>query len=95
MSILQEIKEIAAKTTNPYLEKKIKDGQKVIGYFCSYVPEEIIHAAGMVPYRMRAVDSSGTSKGDIYFSSLNCTFVRHCLIRQCRGTLISWTELYS
>ena len=28
------------------------DGGRVIGFFCSYVPEELIHAAGAMPYRV-------------------------------------------
>ena len=27
-------------------------GRKIIGYFCSYTPEEIIHAAGAHPLRL-------------------------------------------
>lgn len=27
-------------------------GGRVVGYLCTYVPEEIIHAAGMLPYRV-------------------------------------------
>ncbi len=62
-----------------------KSGRKIIGYFCSYFPEEIVHAAGFVPYRMRAVGSTGTTKGDIYFSSLNCTFVKRCFDKALHG----------
>ena len=28
-------------------------GGKVMGYFCTYAPEEIIYAAGMLPYSLR------------------------------------------
>lgn len=76
MKILQEIRDISLKGYNNYLRKAKDDGKKIIGYFCSYFPEEIVHAAGFVPYRMRACESIDTSLGDIYFSSLNCTFVR-------------------
>ena len=85
MEILKEIEETAKRTCNPCLEKAKRSGKRIIGYFCSYVPEELIHAAGLIPYRMRAVESSGTSLGDSYFSSTNCTFVRHCLDKGLRG----------
>jgi benzoyl-CoA reductase subunit C len=85
MDIFEKIKNMAKKDTNEFLEGAIKNGKKAIGYFCSYVPEEIIHAAGFVPYRMRAVASNGTSKGDIYFSAINCTFVRHCFNKALQG----------
>lgn len=78
MDIIQKFKDIAAIDFNPQLEKAQNEGSKIMGYFCSYIPEEVIHAAGFIPYRMRTAETEGTSKGDVYFSSLNCTFVRHC-----------------
>ena len=85
MNVFEKIKIIARQDSNEFLENAIKKGKKAIGYFCSYVPEEILHAAGFVPYRMRAVASNGTSKGDVYFSSINCTFVRHCFHKALQG----------
>ncbi len=85
MDIFEKIKLIAARDRNEYLDSAIDSGKKVIGYFCSYVPEEIIHAAGFVPYRMRAVDSKGTSKGSIYYSSINCSFVKSCFGKALEG----------
>ena len=61
-TILDETKELASSTCNQYLDEVKKQGRGVIGYFCSYMPEEIIHAAGFVPYRMRAVESKGTTR---------------------------------
>ncbi len=49
------IRELGGRDHNEHLASARAEGKRVIGYFCSYVPEEIIHAAGMVPYRMRAV----------------------------------------
>ncbi|MGE5422795.1 MAG: 2-hydroxyacyl-CoA dehydratase subunit D [Ignavibacteriales bacterium] len=85
MEIFNEVQEIARNTSNVYLEEALKSGRRIIGYFCSYVPEEVIHAAGFVPYRMRAVDSKGTTQADAYFSPLNCTFVRNCFDKALRG----------
>jgi len=28
-----------------------EQGKKVVGWICPYVPEELIHAAGMLPFR--------------------------------------------
>jgi benzoyl-CoA reductase/2-hydroxyglutaryl-CoA dehydratase subunit BcrC/BadD/HgdB len=77
MKILDTIRQSAAMTQNDYLKSAKASGQRIMGYFCAYIPEEIIHAAGYVPYRMRAVQSTGTTMGDTWFSSINCTFVRH------------------
>jgi len=84
-TILDETKELASSTGNRYLKEVRKQGKSIIGYFCSYMPEEIIHAAGFVPYRMRAVESKGTTKADAYYSSINCTFVKHCFNKVLNG----------
>ncbi|HOO73192.1 MAG TPA: 2-hydroxyacyl-CoA dehydratase family protein [Spirochaetota bacterium] len=85
MDVFDTIKAISASDHNEFLDAAIKGGAGVIGYFCSYVPEEIIHASGMVPYRMRAVNSGGTRKGSVYYSALNCSFVRACFGKVLEG----------
>ena len=84
-TILDETRELASSTHNHYLEEAKRQGKKIIGYFCSYMPEEIIHAAGFVPYRMRAVESKGTTRADAYYSSINCTFVKLCFNKALNG----------
>jgi len=84
-TILDETRELAKSTGNRYLEEARKNGKKIIGYFCSYMPEEIIHAAGLVPYRLRAVESKGTTRADAYYSSINCTFVKLCFNKALNG----------
>jgi len=84
-TILDETKELASSTYNRYLKEAKKQGKKIIGYFCSYMPEEILHAAGFVPYRMRAVEHSGTTRADAYYSSINCTFVKLCFNKALTG----------
>ncbi|MEA3221769.1 MAG: 2-hydroxyacyl-CoA dehydratase family protein, partial [Thermodesulfobacteriota bacterium] len=78
MGTLDLFKEIAQTNYNKYLEDAKSKGTKIIGYFCN-VPEEIIMAAGMIPYRMRAVESTKTTLGDIWYSTINCSFPRNCL----------------
>lgn len=59
--------------------KQFKEsGKKVIGWMCIYVPEEIFHAAGMLPIRVLGVPGK-TMKADAYFSSNMCSFTRSCL----------------
>lgn len=84
-TILDEIKELAVSTSNRYLEEAKKQDKGIIGYFCSYMPEEIVHAAGFIPYRLRAVGSKSTTKADAYYSSINCTFVKHCFNKALNG----------
>jgi benzoyl-CoA reductase/2-hydroxyglutaryl-CoA dehydratase subunit BcrC/BadD/HgdB len=85
MDIFEKIKQISGSDRNEYLDAALNSGRKAIGYFCSYVPEEIIHAAGFVPYRMRAVNSRGTAKGGIYYSSINCSFAKTCFGKALEG----------
>ena len=53
-----------------------KDGKKVVGHRCMYVPEEIIHAAGMLPYPTFGTPEPIT-KADSYFQPCACEFVRN------------------
>jgi len=75
---LQQFQEATETIVNPELKKWIDQGGKVMGYFCSYGPEEVITAAGMLPIRMRATGSTSTELADAYLSSINCSFCRHC-----------------
>jgi len=74
----QEFSNAAETLVNPVLQHWKDQGGKVIGYFCSTVPEEIITAAGLTPFRMRATGSTGTEESDAFYSSINCSFPRHC-----------------
>jgi bzd-type benzoyl-CoA reductase N subunit len=64
---------------NPALKKEKDKGTKIIGYFCSYGPAEVITAAGMIPFRIRAIGSKGTDLSDAYLSNINCSFCRNAL----------------
>ena len=86
MTVLQELSELSKQISNPYIDNWQKQGNKTIGYFCSYIPEEIILAAGMLPYRVRATGSTETTLGDAYMGAFNCSFIRHCLDQALRGS---------
>ncbi len=77
MSVIHQFRKIAKEPFNPYLRDYKGKGGKIVGIFCSYVPEELVAAAGMVPFRMRAVGSTKTTLGDTWFSSFNCSYARH------------------
>jgi bcr-type benzoyl-CoA reductase subunit C len=61
-------------------------GHRAMGYFCTYVPEEIIHAAGFVPLRIR---SSGKppSRADAHMQSYTCALCRSALDQALHGDL--------
>ncbi|MHA1689509.1 MAG: 2-hydroxyacyl-CoA dehydratase [Promethearchaeota archaeon] len=71
---------------NPYLnEGQTNYHKKIIGYYCTYIPEEIIHAAGLLPFRIRATGHDSTELGDIYMVRFTCSFVRATLDLALRG----------
>jgi benzoyl-CoA reductase subunit C len=82
---LQEFKEAAARLTNPALEEWKSRGGKVMGCMYHFIPEELITAAGAMPYRMRATGSTGTELSEARFTQVNCTFVRHLFDSGMRG----------
>ena len=71
--------EAAATLAGPALQSWKERGGKVVGFFCSMVPEELFMAAGLLPFRMRATGSTGTDLADAYLTRLNCSFPRNCL----------------
>lgn len=55
-------------------------GQRVIGWLCTYVPEEVIHAAGMQPIRIIGHSHEAElDDGNAYLYVNNCSFSRSCL----------------
>jgi len=85
--LLKEFKEIANNLINPALQSWKNQNGKVIGCMYPFIPEEIISAAGMLPYRMKATNSSGTELSESCFSQINCTYVRHLFDLGMRGEL--------
>ena len=79
MKALEELIQLSSMSFNSAVMDYKKQGRRVIGFFCSYVPEEIIYAGGMLPYRIRPTGCTETTSADAYMSRLNCTFVRSCL----------------
>lgn len=70
---------------NPAIEEWRNNGGKVVGYFCSHVPTEVLTAAGLLPFRMRGTGSTGTELSDAFYSSINCSFPRHTFNQALKG----------
>lgn len=62
-------------------------GRKVVGWLCIYVPEEIIHASGALPFRVFGGEGEKTPQADAYLYSNICSFVRSCLEEAFKGNL--------
>lgn len=65
--------------------KQNKNG-KVVGTFCSYAPEEIIWAAGALPYRIFGSDAD-ISLADEHLQAYSCSLVRGSLEDALSGKL--------
>jgi benzoyl-CoA reductase subunit C len=81
----EQLAEAAGTIVNPEAKKWRDNGGKVVGYFCTAMPTEMITAAGMLPFRVRATGSAETELSDAYFSSMNCSFPRHAFNMALRG----------
>jgi len=63
-----------------------RQGKKVFGWLCTYVPEEIIHAAGALPVRITGYSREmDLDDGNAYLYVNNCSFSRSCLQLGLRG----------
>jgi bcr-type benzoyl-CoA reductase subunit C len=59
--------------------KELKDeGKKLIGYVCSFVPLEIITAAGCIPFRVRGNVHEPITMGDTLLETIVCPYYRSC-----------------
>jgi benzoyl-CoA reductase/2-hydroxyglutaryl-CoA dehydratase subunit BcrC/BadD/HgdB len=62
------------------IQKLKAQGKKVIGYFCPYIPEELILASGMLPLRLAfGGQQEIASRGEEFLKPYSCPFARACL----------------
>lgn len=76
----KELSEAANQLNNGSLLAWKAAGKKVVGYPCTYVPSEIIAAAGLLPYRLRGIEASTTDIGDSYYGPVVCSYPK-CLLQ--------------
>ena len=60
-------------------------GRKVIGYLCCFVPEEIIIAFDMLPYRIQGRPGDPIDQADAYIEPMACPFARSCFNLALKG----------
>jgi len=82
---LARLSETASTLVNAEMKRWKEEGGRIVGYFCSAMPVEMITAAGLLPFRMRATGSTGTEMSDSCFSSINCSFPRHAFNMALKG----------
>ena len=79
MGAFEELAEVSKTRLNRFVSDWKGEGKKVVGYVCSYLPEEILYAADILPYRITGKGVNDTSQADAYLTRVNCTFSRCCL----------------
>jgi len=65
---------------NEILRGAKSQGKKVIGWLCTYLPEELLHAGGCLPIRITGYQQERElTTGDAYLRINTCSFSRSCL----------------
>ena len=54
-------------------------GKKALGVVCCHVPQEILHAADVLPVRLRATGCEDYNEAEVYMSSFSCSFAKSIL----------------
>ena len=76
---IEDIMKSTETLNNKYIEEWKIQNRKVLGYYCTYIPEEIMYAGNFLGFRVRGTEASGTSKADTILSRFNCSLVRATL----------------
>lgn len=64
-----------------------RQGKKVMGLLCNYVPEEIISAAGVLPWRVTGTWREATPLASAYRPEMTCRYCSHVLESVLSGEL--------
>jgi len=76
-SLLQAAKELAEDRSERAQELKA-EGRTVMGYFCSYMPLEILTAADIIPYRIQGKLGEPVTDADVYLDPGICPYLKSC-----------------
>jgi len=76
--MLYQCRELLEDTDFPTVRRWREDGGKVVGHFQVYFPEEIAHAAGMLPFKVRGAPIEPT-QSDSRFGSYLCSILKTSL----------------
>ena len=64
---------------NEYIKDWKAQKKKTVGTICCHIPEEIIHAAGLLPFRIRGTGCKDDNDASLWMSSFSCSYARACL----------------
>ena len=76
--VLYECRELIEDPKFPTVQRWRASGGKVVGHFQVYFPEEIVHAAGVLPFKLRGAPLEPL-KADSHFGSYLCSILKTSL----------------
>ena len=76
--VLTLCRDVVEDTSFPTVARWRADGGRVLGHFQVYFPEEIAHAAGMLPFKVRGAPVEPT-QADSHFGSYLCSILKTSL----------------
>lgn len=76
--VLSLARELVEDPEYPTVKAWRVDGGRVLGHFQVYFPEELAHAAGMLPVRMRGAQTDG-NESESHFGSYLCSIIKTSL----------------
>jgi benzoyl-CoA reductase subunit C len=76
--VLAECRELVENPEFPTVKRWREAGGKVVGHFQVYFPEEIVHAAGALPFKVRGAPVEPT-RSDSHFGSYLCSILKTSL----------------
>src|SRR3972149_4903602 len=66
----------ACETRREEIKHERLSGRKVVGYFCNFMPVEIIYALDLIPLRLSSCSDLCLEHGKVYFNENMCPFTR-------------------
>jgi benzoyl-CoA reductase/2-hydroxyglutaryl-CoA dehydratase subunit BcrC/BadD/HgdB len=81
----ERIAETVRTLENPDISAFREEGGHALGFFCSYVPEELLNVDGLASFRMRSLGCQATELADSCMGLFNCSYTRHCLEQGMEG----------
>jgi benzoyl-CoA reductase subunit C len=85
-SLLTSARELLEDSTFPTVRRWREDGGRVVGHFQVYFPEELAHAAGMLPVKIRGAQVE-PREADARFGSYLCSILKTSLELALSGRL--------
>lgn len=83
---LFQCRELVENVTFPTVQRWREDGGRVVGHFQVYFPEEIVHAAEALPFKLRGAPLEPT-RADSHFGSYLCSILKTSLETALNGSV--------